>query len=96
MTTMTAPRRPVKFEPTAADRAEAAAMFEALHAAEEDAAFDAAAAESNHYDAFNGWYLPTFGPCGACGRTYDDLTPTGLCDACDVTACENSTPNRIR
>jgi hypothetical protein len=96
MTTLTITRRPVKFEPTAADRADAGRMFDALHTAEEDAAFDAAAIEANYYDSFNGWYLPTFGLCGACGRTYDDLTPTGLCDACEVTACENSTPNRTR
>ena len=38
--------------------------------------------------------VPEFGRCLVCGRTCDDLTCYGVCDACDVALSEESTNNR--
>jgi hypothetical protein len=74
------------------DTLDAAAMF--ADSPEPD--YDALAAQREWEDLYEkGLLAPVeFGRCAVCSTPYSDLTPQGLCDACDVIACETSSVNR--
>jgi hypothetical protein len=77
---------------TQADLDEAAQMF----AGSPEPDWDALAAQREWEDLYEkGLLAPVeFGHCAVCSTPYGDLTPQGLCDACDIHACETSSVNR--
>jgi hypothetical protein len=75
---------------TQADLDEAVLMF----ADTQDPDYDAMALEAEYQARLDAMAPATYGRCLNCSRLYDDLTPQGLCDACDVTACETSSVKR--
>jgi hypothetical protein len=87
-------RRPIG--PTEADLDWAAAFFGQLEdarlRAEENAWYEERAQEAEWLAKFDA-SIPAQGHCLACGD-YADLTPQGLCDACDLVALERSSGMR--
>jgi hypothetical protein len=80
---------------TQADLDEVAQMFAD---AEEDRQYDELAAQREWEGMYEAGLLSPveFGRCAVCSTPYDDLTPQGLCDACDIHACETSSTNCYR
>lgn len=84
------PPRSTHFEPSDADRAWAAELFDRLEQArfieEENRRLEELAAEAEWLDQFNNSILT--GHCLNCGDRCEDLTVQGLCDRCDTAATE--------
>lgn len=88
--------RPIRFEPSLADRIWAAQFLGGdAEATAKD--IDEMAMEAEWQRLYEGGYLgpiPEFGRCANCGEPSTDLCNNGLCDRCDIYASEHSTNQR--
>jgi hypothetical protein len=75
---------------TQQDLDDAAAMF--ADSPEPD--WDMLAREAESQDRYESMAPTIFGHCQLCGEVNSDLNDNGLCDRCDVIACEKSTTQR--
>lgn len=74
--------RPARFEPSAEDRAAAAAMF-----ADDEPDYDTLAGEAAFLASCEAMTPPPAGYCRSCGELAEALSH-GLCDACDDAGTE--------